>query len=71
MSSYIYYDHGWNSRVRGELFIGAHRATRDWRDGWRDADEAISSGEKIEEMDFEQANSRTLQTGLRTFSVSY
>lgn len=56
MNNYIYYDHGWNARMRGEPFIGAHRATRDWRDGWRDADEAIASGEKIEEMDLEQAN---------------
>lgn len=33
-----FYDDGWNARVRGQEYDEA--ATRDWRDGWKDCDEA-------------------------------
>ncbi len=33
-----YYDHGWNAYVDGEPFDST--ASRDWRDGWKDAQEA-------------------------------
>lgn len=38
MSEKRFYDHGWNARVRGEPYD--HTASRDWRDGWKDCDEA-------------------------------
>ena len=34
----LFYDDGWNARVRGEPFDA--RSTRDWQDGWKDCDEA-------------------------------
>lgn len=33
-----FYDQGWNARCRGEPYEPT--ASRDWKDGWKDADEA-------------------------------
>jgi len=33
-----FYDYGWNARVRGEPYRPS--ASRDWRDGWKDCNEA-------------------------------
>lgn len=40
-----FYDQGWNARVRGEPYD--RHATLDWRDGWKDCDEAPESSRKI------------------------
>lgn len=42
-----YYDEGWNARCRGEPYQPT--ASLDWRDGWKDADEAPEEHRK--EMD--------------------
>lgn len=34
----LYYDQGWDARVRGEPYD--RNATIDWKDGWRDCEEA-------------------------------
>lgn len=44
MSEKIYYDNGWNARVRGEPFDPD--AYRDWRDGWKDCNEAPEQDRK-------------------------
>ena len=41
MSEKKFYDHGWNARVRVERYDS--KASRDWRDGWKDCDEAPAS----------------------------
>lgn len=33
-----YYDEGWNARVRGEAYNTLK--SLDWKDGWKDCDEA-------------------------------
>lgn len=43
--AYVYYDEGWNARVRGEPFD--QYATRDWRDGWTDCDEAPEEDREV------------------------
>lgn len=45
MSGFQFYDEGWNARVRGEPFN--KNATRDWRDGWKDCDEAQESQRQL------------------------
>lgn len=42
MSTYTYYDEGWNDCLKGIHFNP--RATLSWRDGWRDCNELISAG---------------------------
>lgn len=37
--AFKYYDQGWNARLDNEPFN--KNATRDWRDGYNDADEAV------------------------------
>ena len=39
-----YYDEGWNARCGGEPYKPT--ASRDWRDGWKDADEAPKEDQK-------------------------
>ena len=39
-----YYDEGWNARCRGEPFKPT--ASRDWRDGWKDANFAPAEERK-------------------------
>lgn len=38
MTENKFYDQGWNARVRNEKYEPA--AARDWRDGWKDCNEA-------------------------------
>lgn len=38
-----FYDYGWNARMEGKPYIPHN--SRDWRDGWKDCDEALASGE--------------------------
>lgn len=40
----LFYDEGWNARLRGEEYND--NATEDWQDGWLDCDEAIADGEE-------------------------
>lgn len=42
---YQYYDHGWNMRIDGQVYVTG--ASKDWRDGWKDADTAIKAGIEI------------------------
>ena len=49
MTEKIFYDHGWNARVKGEEYDQS--AKRDWSDGWNDADEAIKDGAEIQEIE--------------------
>jgi hypothetical protein len=39
-----FYDQGWNARVKGEPYDP--KASRDWRDGWKDCDEAPAADRK-------------------------
>jgi hypothetical protein len=49
MDNFKFYDQGWNARIRGDEYVSS--ATRDWRDGWKDCDEAIASGEEVKTLD--------------------
>lgn len=40
----MFYDNGWNARVRGEEYDES--ADLPWRDGWRDCDEADEADRK-------------------------
>lgn len=40
-----FYDEGWNARVRGEAYDDG--ASRDWRDGWKDCDEAEEGDRQV------------------------
>lgn len=43
-----FYDYGWNDRMFGKPFLSSKEgASRNWRDGWKDCDEAIKAGESV------------------------
>lgn len=43
-----YYDEGWNARLAGKPY--SYLATLNWRDGWKDCNEAIANNESVTEM---------------------
>ena len=45
MINFKFYDEGWNARVRNQPY--RPDATRDWRDGWNDCNEAPESDRQL------------------------